>query len=65
MSESEEPHLSSELEALIEALTEDHPTDDDEGIDIERDSDQDIDDSQGREQSEFSVIINVSVIIVM
>jgi spire-like protein len=63
LSESEEPHLSPELEELIEFLT-DHPlpTDDDEGIDIERDSDQDIEDSQNREHSEFQYIIDVSAV---
>ena len=60
LSESEEPHLSSELEDLIDFLT-DKPADDDEGIDIERDSDTFIDqDGQDREHSVFQDIIDVS-----
>lgn len=59
LSESEEPHLSSELETLILSLT-DQPADDDEGIDIERDSDQDIEESHGQNQSLFQNIIDVS-----
>lgn len=60
LSESEEPHLSSELEELIELLT-DQPPDDDEGIDIARDSDTYIDqDGSVKEQSVFQDIIDVS-----
>ena len=52
LSESEEPHLSPELEELIEVLTDNPlPTDDDEGIDIER------------EHTEFQYIIDVSIIV--
>ncbi|XP_052269457.1 protein spire homolog 1-like isoform X6 [Dreissena polymorpha] len=56
LSDNEEPDLSPDLEVLIEFLT-DHPTDDDEGIDIERDSDND-QDSQGRELTVFQDVIN-------
>lgn len=59
LSESEEPHLSPDLECLIESLTDpDQPADDDEGIDIERYSDDQ--DGQGKEQSVFQDIIDVS-----
>ncbi|KAL4234388.1 actin binding [Mactra antiquata] len=57
LSESEEPHLSSELELLIESLT-DQPTDDDEGIDIERDSDHDTEENQDQNKSLFQNIID-------
>ena len=55
MSENEEPHLGPDLESLIELMT-DQPADDDEGIDVERDSD----DSQGKDQSIFQDVIDVS-----
>lgn len=61
LSESEEPHLSPELERIIEFLT-DQPADDDEGIDIERDTEVYGDhDGQGKEHSVFQDIIDVSV----
>ncbi|XP_052816730.1 uncharacterized protein LOC128243175 isoform X2 [Mya arenaria] len=61
LSEHEEPHLSPDLEALIDLLIA-QPADDDEGIDIERDCDHDTDqDSQGREQSIFQDVIQMCV----
>ena len=59
LSEHEEPHLSPSLESLIEFLTADR-ADVDEGIDIERDLDPDLDaDSPGRDLPVFKDIQRV------
>ena len=55
LSESEEVHLSPELEGLIEFLIEPPAADDDEGIDIERD----VEDNPERDQAAYQEIVEV------
>ena len=60
LSQNEEPHLSPDLETLIELMT-DQPADDDEGIDDEGiDVERDSDDSQGKDPSILLEVIDVS-----